>query len=162
MKNFPLMFIICFLQCLFFILCSMIETKVQSLRPVRQRNGFLYQDLRHNIDNYHIAKEQLALLLHYDVTPCKSTFALIETLSHYVSSMTSWMSWCSVSPLDAPVRHRRKTVVTDMCYPTQISSLMDFGTPDCSLGKGMARLSEICAVAMVTAGGVCSDTHWWL
>ncbi|TNM88745.1 hypothetical protein fugu_004999 [Takifugu bimaculatus] len=36
---------------------------------------------------------------------------------------------------DAPVRHRQKTMVTDMCYPAQISSLMDFGTPDCSLGK---------------------------
>ncbi|KAF3689996.1 Kazrin [Channa argus] len=36
---------------------------------------------------------------------------------------------------DPPVHHRQKTVVTDMCYPTEISSLMDFGTPDCSLGK---------------------------
>ncbi|TKS71274.1 hypothetical protein D9C73_005275 [Collichthys lucidus] len=33
------------------------------------------------------------------------------------------------------VHHRQKTVVTDMCYPTEISSLMDFGTQDCSLGK---------------------------
>ncbi|KAM4741331.1 kazrin, periplakin interacting protein b isoform 8-T8 [Anableps anableps] len=36
---------------------------------------------------------------------------------------------------DASVHHRQKTVVTDMCYPTEISSLMDFGTADCSLGK---------------------------
>ncbi|XP_013886586.1 kazrin isoform X5 [Austrofundulus limnaeus] len=36
---------------------------------------------------------------------------------------------------DPSVHHRQKTVVTDMCYPTEISSLMDFGTPDCSLGK---------------------------
>lgn len=49
-----------------------------------------------------------------------------------------------------------------MRYPAQISSLMDFGTPDCSLGKGTERLSEICGVAVVTAGGVCSDTRWWL
>lgn len=70
--------------------------------------------------------------------------------------------WCCVSPVDAPVRHRQKTVVTDMCYPAQISSLMDFGSPDCSLGKGTERLSEICSVAVVTADGVCSDTFWWL
>ncbi|XP_057703048.1 kazrin, periplakin interacting protein b isoform X2 [Corythoichthys intestinalis] len=36
---------------------------------------------------------------------------------------------------DSSVHHRQKTVVTDMCYPTEISSLMDFGSPDCSLGK---------------------------
>ncbi|CAG5979947.1 unnamed protein product [Menidia menidia] len=36
---------------------------------------------------------------------------------------------------DSSVHHRQKTVVTDMCYPTEISSLMDFGTQDCSLGK---------------------------
>ncbi|XP_061583349.1 kazrin, periplakin interacting protein b isoform X4 [Cololabis saira] len=36
---------------------------------------------------------------------------------------------------DPSMHHRQKTVVTDMCYPTEISSLMDFGTPDCSLGK---------------------------
>lgn len=40
------------------------------------------------------------------------------------------------------MRHRQKTVVTDMCYPTEISSLMDFGTPDCSLGKGTAALQN--------------------
>lgn len=39
-------------------------------------------------------------------------------------------------PTDPSVHHRQKTLVTDMCYPTEISSLMDFGTPDCSLGKG--------------------------
>lgn len=65
-------------------------------------------------------------------------------------------------PVDAPGRHRQKTVVTDMCYPAQISSLMDFGTPDCSLGKGMERLSQIGGVAVVTAGDVGSDTCWWL
>ncbi|XP_072238048.1 kazrin, periplakin interacting protein b isoform X1 [Leuresthes tenuis] len=37
------------------------------------------------------------------------------------------------------VHRRQKTVVTDMCYPTEISSLMDFGTPDCSLGKVLLR-----------------------
>ncbi|KAM6927370.1 kazrin, periplakin interacting protein b isoform 2-T2 [Xenentodon cancila] len=36
---------------------------------------------------------------------------------------------------DPSMHHRQKTVVTDMCYPTEISSLIDFGTPDCSLGK---------------------------
>uniref|UniRef100_A0A668RI71 SAM domain-containing protein n=1 Tax=Oreochromis aureus TaxID=47969 RepID=A0A668RI71_OREAU len=40
---------------------------------------------------------------------------------------------------DPSMRHRQKTVVTDMCYPTEISSLMDFGTPDCSLGKVLLR-----------------------
>ncbi|CAM9336535.1 unnamed protein product, partial [Lampetra planeri] len=33
------------------------------------------------------------------------------------------------------VLHRQRTVVADMCYPTEISSLMDFGTQDCSLSK---------------------------
>lgn len=45
-------------------------------------------------------------------------------------------------PADPSVHHRQKTVVTDMCYPTEISSLMDFGTPDCSLGKGTALLEN--------------------
>ncbi|XP_049590519.1 kazrin, periplakin interacting protein b isoform X3 [Syngnathus scovelli] len=36
---------------------------------------------------------------------------------------------------DPAVHHRQKTMVTDMCYPAEISSLMDFGSPDCSLGK---------------------------
>lgn len=49
-------------------------------------------------------------------------------------------------------------MVTDMCYPAQISSLMDFGTPDCSLGKGR----EICSVAVVTAGRMSIDTRWRL
>ncbi|XP_014885271.1 kazrin-A-like isoform X2 [Poecilia latipinna] len=40
---------------------------------------------------------------------------------------------------DPSVHHRQKTVVTDMCYPTEISSLMDFGTADCSLGKALLR-----------------------
>ncbi|XP_028432576.1 kazrin, periplakin interacting protein b isoform X6 [Etheostoma cragini] len=40
---------------------------------------------------------------------------------------------------DPSMHHRQKTVVTDMCYPTEISSLMDFGTPDCSLGKVLLR-----------------------
>ncbi|XP_047203338.1 kazrin, periplakin interacting protein b isoform X4 [Girardinichthys multiradiatus] len=40
---------------------------------------------------------------------------------------------------DPSVHHRHKTVVTDMCYPTEISSLMDFGTADCSLGKALLR-----------------------
>ncbi|KAF3856182.1 hypothetical protein F7725_016905 [Dissostichus mawsoni] len=40
---------------------------------------------------------------------------------------------------DPSMHHRQKTVVRDMCYPTEISSLMDFGTPDCSLGKGWER-----------------------
>lgn len=45
-------------------------------------------------------------------------------------------------PADPPVHHRQKTMVTDMCYPTEISSLMDFGTPDCSLGKGTGITQE--------------------
>ncbi|KAF6727558.1 hypothetical protein FQA47_025570 [Oryzias melastigma] len=32
--------------------------------------------------------------------------------------------------------------MTDMCYPTEISSLMDFGTADCTLGKGIQRVGE--------------------
>lgn len=72
----------------------------------------------------------------------------------------SLLRGCSaaVSPADAPVRHRQKTMVTDMCYPAQISSLMDFGTPDCSLGKGR----ESCSVAVVTAGSMRIDTRWRL
>uniref|UniRef100_A0A674EJ03 Kazrin, periplakin interacting protein b n=1 Tax=Salmo trutta TaxID=8032 RepID=A0A674EJ03_SALTR len=31
--------------------------------------------------------------------------------------------------------HRQKSVVSDICYQTEISSLMDFGTPDSSLDK---------------------------
>lgn len=42
----------------------------------------------------------------------------------------------SLSSADQSVHHRQKTMVTDLCYPAEISSLMDFGTPDCSLGKG--------------------------
>lgn len=42
---------------------------------------------------------------------------------------------CS-SSADPSLHHRQKTMVTDLCYPAEISSLMDFGTPDCSLGKG--------------------------
>lgn len=52
-----------------------------------------------------------------------------------------------------------------MCYPTEISSLMDFGTPDCSLGKGMASLwkkKKIQSVALATAGSVHSDLPWQL
>ncbi|XP_037346319.2 kazrin-A isoform X3 [Pungitius pungitius] len=40
---------------------------------------------------------------------------------------------------DPSVHQRRKTAVKDMCYPTEISSLMDFGTPDCTLGKVLLR-----------------------
>ncbi|XP_028302220.1 kazrin isoform X1 [Gouania willdenowi] len=40
---------------------------------------------------------------------------------------------------DPSVHHRQKTVVTDMCYRAEISSLMDFGTPDRSLGKVLLR-----------------------
>uniref|UniRef100_A0AAQ4S188 Kazrin, periplakin interacting protein b n=1 Tax=Gasterosteus aculeatus aculeatus TaxID=481459 RepID=A0AAQ4S188_GASAC len=40
---------------------------------------------------------------------------------------------------DPSVHQRRKTAVKDMCYPTEISSLMDFGTPDCMLGKVLLR-----------------------
>ncbi|KAM8916374.1 kazrin, periplakin interacting protein b isoform 2-T2 [Spinachia spinachia] len=40
---------------------------------------------------------------------------------------------------DSSAHQRRKTAVKDMCYPTEISSLMDFGTPDCALGKVLLR-----------------------
>lgn len=74
--------------------------------------------------------------------------------------MNDLLSCVSTPPfVDAPVRHRQKTVVTDMCYPAQISSLMEFGTPDCSLGKGTEPLSEICGVAVETAGGVRAAIH---
>lgn len=53
-----------------------------------------------------------------------------------------WYNCWTLSLTDPSVHHRQKTVVTDMCYPTEISSLMDFGTPDCSLGKGTAALLE--------------------
>lgn len=67
-----------------------------------------------------------------------------------------------ISPADPSAHRRQKTVVTDMCYRTEISSLMDFGTPDCSLGKGTTRLKRICGVALVTAGSVHSDLPWQL
>ncbi|KAJ7998496.1 hypothetical protein DPEC_G00205530 [Dallia pectoralis] len=37
---------------------------------------------------------------------------------------------------DPSSHHRQMSVVTDTCYQTEISSLMDFGTPDSSLDKG--------------------------
>ncbi|XP_068598495.1 kazrin, periplakin interacting protein b [Brachionichthys hirsutus] len=40
---------------------------------------------------------------------------------------------------DPSMHHRQKAVVTDMCYPAEISTLMDFGTPDCSLSKVLLR-----------------------
>ncbi|KAK5603290.1 hypothetical protein CRENBAI_010864 [Crenichthys baileyi] len=54
-------------------------------------------------------------------------------------SITLWDCFAA-SAADPSVHHRHKTVVTDMCYPTEISSLMDFGTADCSLGKGTLLL----------------------
>ncbi|XP_029528119.1 kazrin-like isoform X1 [Oncorhynchus nerka] len=35
--------------------------------------------------------------------------------------------------------HRQKSVVSEICYQTEISSLMDFGTPDSSLDKVLLR-----------------------
>lgn len=40
---------------------------------------------------------------------------------------------------DSSVHRRQKTLVTDMCYTAEISSLANFGTPDCSLGKVLLR-----------------------
>ncbi|XP_041748727.1 kazrin, periplakin interacting protein b isoform X2 [Coregonus clupeaformis] len=40
---------------------------------------------------------------------------------------------------DPAGRHRQKSVVSDICYQTEISSLMDFGTPDSSLDKVLLR-----------------------
>lgn len=37
---------------------------------------------------------------------------------------------------DPAGNYRQKSVVSDICYQTEISSLMDFGTPDSSLDKG--------------------------
>lgn len=37
---------------------------------------------------------------------------------------------------DSSVHRRQKALVTDMCYNTDISTLANFGSPDCSLGKG--------------------------
>ncbi|CAG07017.1 unnamed protein product [Tetraodon nigroviridis] len=62
---------------------------------------------------------------------------------------------------DAPVRHRQKTVVTDMCYPTQISSLMDFGTPDCSLGKAI-RWSQSSTRSPVAQAAFPSPLHQFM
>lgn len=44
----------------------------------------------------------------------------------------------SPSSADQSVHRRQKTMVTDLCYPAEISALMDYGTADCSLGKGTA------------------------
>ncbi|XP_055773490.1 kazrin-like isoform X2 [Salvelinus fontinalis] len=38
---------------------------------------------------------------------------------------------------DPAGNYRQKSVVSDICYQTEISSLMDFGTPDSSLDKAM-------------------------
>lgn len=78
------------------------------------------------------------------------------------SSVKLHLSLISFLPADPSVHHRQKTVVTDMCYPTEISSLMDFGTQDCSLGKGTTLLEKIQGVALVTAGSVHSDLSWQL
>lgn len=71
-----------------------------------------------------------------------------------------WKNKCFIhlilSFADPSVHRRQKTMMTDMCYPTEISSLMDFGTPDCSLGKGTALLEQK-GVALVTARSVHSD-----
>ncbi|XP_076863454.1 kazrin, periplakin interacting protein b isoform X5 [Brachyhypopomus gauderio] len=42
-------------------------------------------------------------------------------------------------PHDAVVAHRHKTVVTDICFQTNMSSLMDFGSPDSPLDKVLLR-----------------------
>lgn len=122
----------------------------------------MFPDIRPKIENQPISccKRVISIMLWHRANLFFHWLRLI--ISHHVADMISWMTWRPVSPVDAPVRHRQKTVVTDMCYPAQISSLMDFGTPDCSLGKGTERLSEICSVAVETVGGVCGDPHWWL
>ncbi|CAL9704896.1 unnamed protein product [Knipowitschia caucasica] len=40
---------------------------------------------------------------------------------------------------DSSVHRRQKALVTDMCYNTDISSLANFGSPDCALGKVLLR-----------------------
>uniref|UniRef100_A0A8C6SSS6 Kazrin, periplakin interacting protein b n=1 Tax=Neogobius melanostomus TaxID=47308 RepID=A0A8C6SSS6_9GOBI len=40
---------------------------------------------------------------------------------------------------DSSVHRRQKALVTDMCYNTDISTLANFGSPDCSLGKVLLR-----------------------
>ncbi|CDQ78860.1 unnamed protein product [Oncorhynchus mykiss] len=40
---------------------------------------------------------------------------------------------------DPAGNYRQKSVVSDICYQTEISSLMDFGTPDSSLDKVLLR-----------------------
>ncbi|XP_028853976.1 kazrin, periplakin interacting protein b isoform X1 [Denticeps clupeoides] len=40
---------------------------------------------------------------------------------------------------DPAVHHRQKGVVTDICFQTDMSTLMDFGTPDSSLDKALLR-----------------------
>ncbi|XP_072521621.1 kazrin-like isoform X2 [Salminus brasiliensis] len=40
---------------------------------------------------------------------------------------------------DPVVHHRQKAVVSDICFQTDMSSLMDFGTPDSSLDKVLLR-----------------------
>ena len=56
---------------------------------------------------------------------------------------------------DPAGNYRQKSVVSDICYQTEISSLMDFGTPDSSLDKGKVLPLEIWGVALVTEGSVC-------
>ncbi|KAJ8257661.1 hypothetical protein GJAV_G00188320 [Gymnothorax javanicus] len=44
-------------------------------------------------------------------------------------------------PTDPSV-HQRQKPVTDICYKSDIRSLMDFSTPDSSLDKEMERMRE--------------------
>ncbi|KAM8867844.1 kazrin, periplakin interacting protein b isoform 3-T3 [Synchiropus picturatus] len=64
---------------------------------------------------------------------------LLRTKKIVQPRCTTWDPCGRERHRDAPVLHRQKTVVTDMCYPTEISSLMDFGTPDCPLSKVLLR-----------------------
>lgn len=47
-----------------------------------------------------------------------------------------------VSSPDPSPHQRQKPSNTDLCYKSEISSLMDFNSPDASLDKGTAGLSS--------------------
>lgn len=49
--------------------------------------------------------------------------------------------WLLVLLLDPSPHQRQKPPATELCYKTEISSLMDFNSPDASLDKGKTLIS---------------------
>lgn len=134
---------------------------------IRRRDLCLQHVWKLCVPNWSCQNESTDLPSLLQLQDCTHTHSMIPTevlMNKYTfdSSVKLHLSLISFLPADPSVHHRQKTVVTDMCYPTEISSLMDFGTQDCSLGKGTTLLEKIQGVALVTAGSVHSDLSWQL